>query len=141
VLERMDGIHSFCKAGIHYVPGHCLQEWKGLAKALKVCEEGNEITVAEVAMHEGTARAVRDALTKRVNDEALQLLDDVSKGTLNDDQLHVRAERAQELVRQVDLYSSILHEGLEGLKNVAALAQGAAMGAVMQDFAAAGLGV
>jgi hypothetical protein len=138
VLDCMEGIRGFCDPRLHYVPEHCLTEWKELARALKVCEEGNKIEVMEVAMNEGTARAVRDALTKRVNEEALQLLEDVSKGTLNDDQLQVRAKQAQELVQRVDLYSSILNEGLEGLKNVAALAQGAAMGAVMQDFAACG---
>ena len=68
-------------------------------------------------------------------------MDDVSKGTLNDTQLQLRARQAQELVDRVTLYSSILNEGLEGLKSVAQLANGAAAAAVMQDFAAAGIGV
>jgi hypothetical protein len=68
-------------------------------------------------------------------------LDDVSKGTLNDTQLQLRASQAQELVDRVNLYSNILNEGLEGLKNVAQLANGAAAAAVMQDFAASGIGV
>ena len=45
------------------------------------------------------------------------------------------------LVDRVTLYSSILNEGLEGLKSVAQLANGAAAAAVMQDFAAAGIAV
>ena len=40
---------------------------------------------------------------------------------------------------RVNLYSSILNEGLEGLKSVAQLANGAAAAAVMQDFAASGM--
>jgi len=90
-------------------------------------------------MDAGTARAIRDALTKEVQEQAAKLLDDVSKGTLNDAQLQSRVEQSQALVDRVNLYSSILNEGLEGLKNVAQLANGAATAAAMQDFAAAGL--
>ena len=73
--------------------------------------------------------------------QALQLLDDVSKGTLNDDQLHVRGEQATALVERVALYSDILGEALAGLKNVAMLAKSAAGAAAMQDFAQAGVGM
>ena len=141
VLQRMDGVRGFDKPGIHYIPEHHLKGWKELADLVEGCQQGNKITTVRAAMDEGTARAIRDALTKEVQEEAAQLLDDVSKGTLNDTQLQVRAQRAQVLVDRVNLYSSILNEGLEGLKNVAQLANGAAAAAAMQDFAAAGLGV
>ena len=49
--------------------------------------------------------------------------------------------RAQALVDRVSLYSDILNEGLDGLKSVAQLAQGAAAAAVMQDFAQSGVAV
>jgi hypothetical protein len=141
VLQRMDGMRGFDKAGIHYIPEHWLGKWEELAKLVEGCQQGNTITTMQVAMNAGTARAIRDALTKEVQEEAAQLLDDVSKGTLNDTQLQVRAQRSQALVDRVNLYSAILNEGLEGLKNVAQLANGAAAAAAMQDFAAAGLGV
>jgi hypothetical protein len=141
VLERMDGMRGFDKPGVHYIPEHCLKAWKELADRIEGCQEGNKITCVRCAMDAGTARAIRDALTREVQEEAAKLLDDVSKGTLRDAQLQVRAQRAQALVQRVDLYSSILNEGLEGLKNVARLAHGAAAAAAMQDFAAAGIGV
>ena len=141
VLAKMDGMRGFDKAGIHYIPEHWLKPWKQLAELAEGCQDGNKITTVRAAMDEGTARAIRDALTKEVQEEAAQLLDDVSKGTLNDTQLQARSQRSQALVQRVELYSTILNEGLEGLKNVAMLANGAAMAAVMQDFAAAGIGV
>ena len=141
VLQRMDGMRGFDKPGIHYIPEHCLKEWKQLAELVEGCQQGNRITCVRCAMDAGTARAIRDALTKEVQEQAAKLLDDVSKGTLNDAQLQSRAQQAQALVDRVNLYSSILNEGLEGLKSVAQLANGAAAAAAMQDFAAAGIGV
>jgi hypothetical protein len=140
VLEKMDGMTGL-KPGVYYIPEHHLKRWKELAERVEGCQEGNKITTARVAMDEGTARTIRDTLTREVHDKAAKLLDDVSKGTLNDTQLQVRAREAQALVDRVTLYSSILNEGLEGLKSVAQLANGAAAAAVMQDFAAAGIGV
>jgi hypothetical protein len=92
-------------------------------------------------MDAGTARAIRDALTKEVHERASKLVEDVAKGTLNDKQLQGRAREATALVDKVNLYSAILNEGLEGLKSAAQLASAAAAGAAMQDFAAAGIGV
>jgi hypothetical protein len=139
-LEKMDGMTGL-KPGVYYVPEHHLKRWQELAERVEGCQEGNKITTARVAMDAGTARTIRDTLTREVHDKAAKLLDDVSKGTLNDTQLQLRAKQAQELVDRVNLYSSILNEGLEGLKSVAQLANGAASAAVMQDFAAAGIGV
>ena len=64
-----------------------MKAWKELAGAVEGCQEGNKITTVRAAMDEGTARAIRDALTREVQEEAAKLLDDVSKGTLNDAQL------------------------------------------------------
>ena len=139
VLEKMDGMTGL-KPGVYYIPEHHLKRWKELAERVEGCQEGNKITTARVAMDEGTARTIRDTLTHEVQEKAAKLLDDVSKGTLNDAQLQSRAKEAQALVDRVILYSSILNEGLEGLKSVAQLANGAAAAAVMQDFAA-GIGM
>jgi hypothetical protein len=139
VLEKMDGMTGL-KPGVYYVPEHHLKRWKELAERVEGCQEGNKITTARVAMDEGTARTIRDTLTQEVQEKAAKLLDDVSKGTLNDAQLQNRAKEAQALVDRVTLYSSILNEGLEGLQSVAQLANGAAAAAVMQDFAA-GIGM
>ena len=139
VLEKMDGMTGL-KPGVYYIPEHHLKRWKELAERVEGCQEGNKITTAQVAMDEGTARTIRDTLTHEVQEKAAKLLDDVSKGTLNDTQLQSRAKEAQALVDRVILYSSILNEGLEGLKSVAQLANGAAAAAVMQDFAA-GIGM
>jgi hypothetical protein len=140
VLEKMDGMTGL-KPGVYYIPEHHLKRWKELAERVEGCQEGNKITTARVAMDEGTARTIRDTLTREVQEKAAKLLDDVSKGTLSDVQLQSRAKEAQALVDRVTLYSSILNEGLEGLKSVAQLANGAAAAAVMQDFAAAGIGM
>ena len=139
VLAKMDGMTGL-KPGVFYIPEHHLKRWKELAERVEGCQEGNKITTARVAMDEGTARTIRDTLTHEVQEKAAKLLDDVSKGTLNDAQLQSRAKEAQALVDRVTLYSSILNEGLEGLKSVAQLANGAAAAAVMQDFAA-GIGM
>ena len=139
VIAKMDGMKGFDRSGVYYVPEHWLARWKEIATAVEGCREGNRITTVRTVMDADAARAIRDVLTKEVQEQASQLLDDVSKGTLNENRLNVRAQQAQELVCRIDLYSNILGEGLEGLKNVAMLAKSAAAAAVMQDFASAGV--
>ncbi len=92
VLEKMDGMTGL-KPGVYYIPEHHLKRWKELAELVEGCQEGNKITTARVAMDEGTARTIRDTLTQEVQEKAAKLLDDVSKGTLNDTQLQSRARR------------------------------------------------
>jgi len=140
-VAKYDGMKGFAKPGVFYVPEHHLQDWQHLCSLIEGAQEGNQTTAIRAAMDEGTARAIRDNLSKEVQEQAAKLLDDVSKGTLNDTQLHVRAEQAAALVDRVNLYSSILGEALEGLKNVALVAQSAAGAAAMQDFAQSGVGV
>jgi hypothetical protein len=139
VIAKMDGMKGFDRSGVYYVPEHWLVRWKELATAVEGCQEGNRITTVRTVIDADAARAIRDVLTKEVQEQASQLLDDVAKGTLNENRLNVRAQQAQELICRIDLYSNILGEGLEGLKNVALLAKSAAAAAVMQDFAQAGV--
>jgi hypothetical protein len=140
-VAKYDGMKGFAKPGVFYIPEHHLQDWQHLCSLIEGAQEGNATTAIRAAMDEGTARAIRDNLSKEVQEQAAKLLDDVSKGTLNDTQLHVRAEQAAALVDRVNLYSSILGEALGGLKNVALVAQSAAGAAAMQDFAQSGVGV
>ena len=139
ILDKMNGVHGFDDPRNRYVPEYRLAEWRQIRDVLKACSPDSRITIIRVAMDADTCTAIRDVLTKEVQEQAGKLLDDVSKGTLNDDQLHIRAEQAQALVDRINLYSTILDEGLEGLKNVAKLACGAAAAAVMQDFAGEGV--
>ena len=127
---------------MYYIPEHHLKRWKELAERVEGCQEGNKITTARAAMDEGTARTIRDTLTREVHEKAAKLVDDVSKGTLNDTQLQTPGRAGPSPGGAGgSLQSSILNEGLEGLKSVAQLANGAAAAAVMQDFAASGIGV
>ena len=88
-------------------------------------------------MDEGTARAVRDALTRQVQEEATKLVEDVSKGTLGADGIRRRAEQAQTLIERRGPLQCDPRRRLDRLKNVAALAKQTAMAYVMQDMAGA----
>jgi hypothetical protein len=135
-LVKLDAMMDLKPSGgVYYLPENHLPTWRRLAEGVEQCQEGNVISTIRAAMDEGTARAVRDALTKQVQAEATKLVDDVSKGTLSADGIRRRAEQAQALIERVDLYSAILDDGLTGLKNVAALAKQTAMAYVMQDMA------
>lgn len=140
-IGKMDGMKGFDRAGVYYVPEHYLPAWKRLAALIESCGEGNRITTVRAAIDESAARAIRDVLVREVQEKATQLLDDVAKGTLNDDQLHARVEAAQALVDRVEIYSNIIGESMENLKNVALVAKSAAAAAAMQDFAGAGVSV
>ena len=68
--------------GVYYLPEQHLATWRRLAGGVEQCQEGNVISTIRAAMDEGTARAVRDALSKLVQEEATKLVEDVSRGTL-----------------------------------------------------------
>lgn len=134
-VARYDGMKGFAKPGVFYVPEHHMREWQHLCDLIEKAQDGNVTSTIRAAMDEGTARAIRDNLSKEVQEQAVKLLDDVSKGTLSDLQLYGRAEQASALVDRVNLYASILGEALDSLKNVAEVAQSAAVAAALHDFA------
>ena len=137
-VAKYDGMKGFAKPGVFYIPEYHLQDWQHLCSLIEAAQEGNETTAIRAAMDEGTARAIRDNLSKEVQEQAAKLLDDVSKGTLNAAQLRVREDQAVALVERVDLYANILGEALEGLRNVAAVAKNAAFSAELQASASCG---
>jgi hypothetical protein len=139
VIARLHGQTGFCRPGIYYIPEQSLVKWGSLVLSLTQISPDSKIESYRAAMDAGTARAIRDALNREVQEEAATLLDDVLKGTLNDDQVSVRVDRAQALLDKLEVYSSILNEGLEGLKNVALVAKSTAAAAMMHDFAQAGV--
>ena len=85
-----------------------------MAERVEGCQEGNKITTVRAAMDEGTARAIRDTLTQEVQEKAAKLLDDVSKGTLNDAQLQSPGRQSQALVDRVNLYIRSSTRGWRG---------------------------
>ena len=104
VLAKLDAMMDLKPSGgVYYVPEHHLGAWRRLAEGVEQCQKGNVISTIRAAMDEGTARAVRDALTKQVQEEATKLVEDVSKGTLSGDGVRRRAEQAQTLIERVDL--------------------------------------
>ena len=73
VLGKLDAMMDLKPSGgVYYVPEHHLPTWRSWPSGVEQCQEGNVISTIRAAMDEGTARAVRDALTKQVQEEADQ---------------------------------------------------------------------
>jgi hypothetical protein len=135
VLAIMDQAKGVGKAGIFYVPEDSLDAWKALAKRIEGCSSGNRITTWRAVMDEEAVDTINAALTKEVLAKSNQLLEDIHRGTLKDEQLESRREQAEALMSKVDRYADILGLSQAGLKEVVGLVQSAAAAAIMQDFA------
>ena len=146
LCEELHGLTDFDSRRI-YVPEVYMPQWNALAARLfgRYDDEGNLVAegicggtyvVDKVEINAATIRQIKTALESRINEQAVGILMDVSKGTLNKDQLAKRAEKGQDLLAEVKLYSEVLQETLEGLQKTAESVTGMAAAAAFADLAA-----
>lgn len=123
-----------------YIPEAFVPAWKDLAEQLfgKWDADGNLISEgicrgiyepASVELDEDTIRSIRERLRTEVNEEAEAIELEVSKGTLNADQIKTRCNRAQVLLERIGVYDVELRETQNDLRKVADRANRMAMAA------------
>ncbi len=137
VIQDLQGVRLRERGGLYWLPEEAVEKWSTLADALEVA--GNDMLVLRTELNPRTAHHLTKALQEQVMQEAQAIIDDLGK-RLDYDGLVKRRDAASDLVALVEAYSRILGDGLENLKNVAGLAQSAAVQAAMQGMAKSGNG-
>jgi len=145
LCDELHGLPDFDSRRI-YVPEACLPRWNELAARLfgryddcgnliaeGIC--GGEYVVDMVQINATTIRQIKSALEERINDKAVRIVMDVSKGTLSKEQLAKRAEEGQEMLAEISLYAEVLQETLEGLQKSAEAVTSMAAVAAFADMA------
>ncbi len=145
LCDELHGLPDFDSRRI-YVPEASLPRWSELAARLfgryddcgnliaeGIC--GGEYVVDMVQINATTIRQIKSALEERINERAVKIVMDVSKGTLSKDQLAKRVEEGHEMLAEISLYAEVLQETLEGLHKSAEAVTDRASVAAFADMA------
>ena len=121
--------------GTYWVPQQSLVRWQSLAKEVEKVGEGeNRLRQLTTVMDENTAREVRDALIDEMNKAATAIAEDLASGTLGEEALENRKDRALALHKRIEQYEGILDETLEKLHATVEAVEQAATLATLQTI-------
>ncbi len=141
IVESLGGTRLRPTGAVYWVPGHKLDEWSAVARAVESAADGrpSAVYLLRHRMDADAVRAVRDAVVAEVQGEAARIRDEVQTGDLGGRALETRKSQAADLRAKVLLYEDLLNIGLSGLhKAVDAADQAAATAALLLGASAPG---
>lgn len=120
IVEYLGGTRLRPTGAVYWIPGHKLDEWISVAKAVEAASDGKPSAVYLLRHRlDGDAiRAIRDAVITEVRCETKRISEDVRTGDLGSRALETRKHQAQELRDKVLLYEDLLSVGLTELHRV-----------------------
>jgi len=134
VVRSLTGVRIRENGALYWVPEESVPRLEVLADALATAGAAN-LMVLRTALDERAARHVTEGLTREVMKQCEAICEEVATlGT--QEAIERRKMKAFEMRCLVERYSTILKDGLEGLKRAIGLAETAAVMAAMQAVAA-----
>ena len=120
VVENLGGTRLRPTGAIYWIPGHKLEEWSAVARAVEAASTGkpSAVYVIQHKLDTDAVRAVRDAIIVEVQTEAKRIVEDVNTGDLGGRALETRRNQAASLREKVLLYEDLLSVGLTSLHDV-----------------------
>lgn len=139
IVEHLGGTRLRPRGGIYWLPDSQVSEWRGIGKEIQAaCAKGaTTLYTLTVLKDEDAVRAVRDAITAEIEEQATAIMDDVMKGTLGERALDTRKSQAIELRKKIAMYEDLLETGLGALTALADKAELAAAEAALTLASAA----
>ena len=139
LVAWLDKYGSVCLrdgGGVYWVPGQYIADWKALGREVAACAETqgkNRIQILTVPLDEDTIKAVQDGLTEEITAAATLLAEEVSSGTLRDETLRDRRDRAHSLHARIAAIEESLGNQMESLHTIVKIVEQAAAMATMQS--------
>ena len=117
VVESLGGTRLRPSGAVYWVPGHRLDDFTHIARAIEESAEGRPSCVYMLRhrLDSDAIRAIRDAVISEVQTEANRIREDVITGSLGTRALETRQRQAADLRDKVLMYEDLLSVGLEGL--------------------------
>lgn len=139
VVESLGGTRLRPSGAVYWVPGHKLDDWAAVARAVEAAAPGrpSAVYLLRHRLDADAVRAVRDAVVAEVSAEAGRIRDEVQTGELGGKALETRHAQAAALRDKVLLYEDLLAVGLAGLHAAVDAADQAAATATLLLSAAA----
>jgi hypothetical protein len=116
-VESMGGTRLRPSGAVYWVPGHRLDDWARVGRAVEQSADGrpSAVYLLRHRLDADAVRAVRDAVVAEVQTEAGRICAEVATGELGGRALETRKAQAADLRAKVNLYEDLLHVGLNGL--------------------------
>jgi hypothetical protein len=120
IVEHLGGTRLRPTGAVYWIPGHKLDEWSAVAKAVEAASDGkpSAVYLLRHRLDGDAVRAIRDAVITEVRGEANRISEEVHTGDLGSRALETRKQQAQELRDKVLLYEDLLSVGLAELHRV-----------------------
>jgi hypothetical protein len=133
LIEIMGGTRLRPTGAIYWLPGHRLDEWLAVARAVEQAphQGTSSVYLFRNRMDAEAIRAIQDAVVAEVQGEAARLQGEILSGELGERALETRRQQARELRQKVNLYEELLNTGLGQLHGVVDQADQAAAAALL----------
>jgi hypothetical protein len=133
LIDGMGGTRLRPSGALYWLPGHKLDEWLAVAKAVEQSAHGGRSSVYLLRhrMDAEAVRAIQDALFAEVRADVARIHADVLSGQLGERALQTRRQQARQLRQKVSLYEDLLSTGLGVLHGVVDQADQAAAAAIL----------
>jgi hypothetical protein len=133
LIDGMGGVRLRPTGALYWLPGHRLDEWLLIARAVEQSAHQGKSSVYLLRhpMDAEAVRAIQDAIIAEVESDAARIHDEVMTGELGERALETRRQQARELCQKINLYEDLLNTGLGQLHQVVDKADQAAAAAIL----------
>jgi hypothetical protein len=114
IVADLDGVCLRQAGGIYWLPEPALPKWADVAEVVERAGP-NAVETVRTAMDEGTARALKTAITREIGAAADQMFEEMAGG-LGEKAAANRLEIARALEQRIQRYSDILQDSLSELR-------------------------
>jgi hypothetical protein len=133
LIAGMGGTCLRPTGALYWLPGHKLEEWLPIARAVEQAafRGKSSVYLLRHPMDAEAVRAIQDAIIAEVQSDAARIHDEVMSGELGERALETRRQQVKELCQKVNLYEDLLNTGLGQLHQVVDKADQAAAAALL----------
>lgn len=134
MLAAIQGISLRQNGAVYFLPESSFERWLAICNAAEVASarfSGSKFYMVRTIMDADTTKAVTDAITADVMEQAKATLEEVTAGTLKEKALTNRIESMRWLTKKIEAYEHILNNSLQHLTEASKKAEAAACAAIL----------
>ena len=131
IVKYLDGVTLRDRGGLYWIPPGNVDDWLTVGANFEaLCKA--EVDTMQTKVTTDTLKAVKRAIVKEVTEEAQDMQDAITAGSLGKRALKTKQGKAEELHRRINMIASILGEGLTELHTIVSIPERAAAKIVAQ---------
>jgi hypothetical protein len=108
VADSMRALRLREKGGVYFIPSTVLPMWSELVEAIRTAHSGHSLYEVPAMKSEEAVRAILDSLVREAEEEATEMRNELTAGTLGGRALNGRADRCAAVTAKVKEYEELL---------------------------------